>query len=79
MESYDTENDLVEHMKCHQRHACSVCGKEVINLRDHRCNNAKVFVCEICGRKSNTKSNYEAHYEAKHMNMTYDCDICGER
>lgn len=81
VESYATQSELAEHVKIHQKHSCSVCRKKVINLKHHRCHNSnvKLFVCEICGHTSTAKDVYNAHYEAKHMNVTYECDICGER
>lgn len=81
VESYATVEELTEHMKCHQRHSCPLCRKRVINLKQHNCQtaNMKLFVCEICGHTSTAKDVYNAHYESKHMNITYECDICGER
>lgn len=38
-----------------------------------------LFVCELCGHTSRSKGVYDNHYERKHMNNTYQCDLCGER
>lgn len=38
-----------------------------------------MYVCELCGHTSKSKGVYDNHYESKHMNNTYDCDVCGER
>lgn len=36
-------------------------------------------MCELCGIISNNVRQHERHYEAVHMDNTYDCDICGKR
>lgn len=36
------------------------------------------IICELCGHSSASKSVYKSHYEARHMNITYECDICGK-
>lgn len=37
------------------------------------------LLCELCGNISNSKRQYDSHYESVHLNNTYDCDICGRR
>lgn len=79
VESYATADELMEHMERHQRQSCPLCNKEVIDLSKHDCQGPKQFVCEMCGHASTTKNMLDAHYEAKHMKIPYECDICGKR
>lgn len=38
----------------------------------------ETLMCEICGHTTGSKASHDYHYESKHMNVTYECDICGE-
>lgn len=38
----------------------------------------ETYMCELCGHKTGSKGSHEYHFESKHTDKKYECDICGE-
>lgn len=72
-----------EHLATHSTHrdfVCKVCSKAfttVRYLKEHlQTHEEASYVCEVCGWKSKTKSNYHSHKKVHSNDKKFECTIC---
>lgn len=83
VESYNTQNELDEHIKQdHHRTNCPHCNKKIklyylpLHIKYYHDKDQRI-VCDLCGNISNNKYTHKSHYNLVHDNQPrLQCDIC---
>ena len=52
---------------------------KMIRERNVDGSNSGRWICSVCGYTTTNSTTLKRHIESKHLSVSYDCDLCGQR